>query len=355
MTRHVAAAIVGVLYVGAAAWLVRQEGASHREALRQERLALVAKSAPPPAAVPAPPIPPAPAETGPPMPEVSKATALAPVPKAGVTSTSPPPAVPAASKAAAGTNANASPAPPPRVIPDEVVAWVKALDLEKLKPADEFRLGGELQSLALLATPADQAGTRLERLANLARPLLEARTRKDIPYRFAILASDEVSAFSLPGGYINLCRGTFDMVGEDEDYVLQFLIAHEIAHVDLRHDVRCVKGLLKSTKQPQALSQFLFPIVAGYPDEQEFEADAWAYKQVSALHEGSWRKSSAFLRKLRDYAEPRGFLDGRKTSTDGLNPFENHLRTHPAVYERLARLEKLRESSAASPGATPKP
>lgn len=344
MTRHVAAGVVGLIYICACTLLVGKLGSSHREGLRRERLALAAEAAPPPSPTltppPAtPPTTPAPTAT---QPAPTPAPAPSPAP-AVVNKLRPTPPTPTL--------------PPPREIPAETVAWVKALDLDRLTPAEETRLGGELQSLVLLATPAESGGTRLERLANLARPLLEARARKDVAYRFTVLASDEVSAFSLPGGYINLCRGLFDFVGEDEDYVLEFVLAHEIAHVDLRHNVRCVQGLLRSSKQPQALSQFLFPVVAGFPDEQEYEADAWAFQQVNRLGEGSWRKSSAFLRKLRDYAEPRGFLDGRKAATEGLNPFENHLRTHPAVYERLARLEKLRTQPAApsAPAPAPKP
>lgn len=349
MTRHIAAGVVGLVYVGACVLLVGTLGSSHREELRKGRLALAAKAEPSPSPAPIPAPPPATVSSKP-EPEAAK-----PQPAPAPPSPAPTPA-PAVAKAPAAKSAF-PPEPPPREIPLETVAWVKGLNLDKLTPGEETRLGGELQSLVLLAMPAESGGTRLERVANLARPILEARTRKDIEYRFTVLASDEVSAFSLPGGYINLCRGLFDFVGEDEDYVLQFVLAHEIAHVDLRHNVRCVQGLLRSTKQPQALSFFLFPVAAGYPNEQEYEADAWAYQQVNALGDGSWRKASAFLRKLRDYAEPRGFLDGRKAATEGLNPFENHLRTHPAVYERLARLEKLRTQPAApsAPASGPKP
>ena len=53
--------------------------------------------------------------------------------------------------------------------------------------------------------------------------------------------SNEVNAFSHPGGYVYVNRGLFDLVGEDEDYALQFAVGIEIAHVDLQHAMKCLQ------------------------------------------------------------------------------------------------------------------
>jgi len=59
-------------------------------------------------------------------------------------------------------------------------------------------------------------------------------------YRVAILDSDEINAFATPGGHIFLTRGLID-VATSED-TLAAVIAHEIAHVQLRHGIRAIRN-----------------------------------------------------------------------------------------------------------------
>ena len=81
-------------------------------------------------------------------------------------------------------------------------------------------------------------------------PFSKRFDRKEIKYKFFILDSDVVNAFSIPGGNVYISRGLFDLIGEDEDYALQFAIGHEIAHVDLEHAIKCLRdpGCMKMTE-----------------------------------------------------------------------------------------------------------
>ncbi len=65
--------------------------------------------------------------------------------------------------------------------------------------------------------------------------------RPGIPYRFAILDTDDVNAYACPGGYIFVTRGALDMVRDEAE--LAAVLAHEIAHVTERH---IIKALQKS-------------------------------------------------------------------------------------------------------------
>ena len=86
-----------------------------------------------------------------------------------------------------------------------------------------------------------QTGHGGSALEDAAKPFLETVARKDIHYTFEIMDSDEVNAFSHPGGYVYVNRGLFGLIGEDEDYALQFAVGNEIAHVDLRHAIKCLQ------------------------------------------------------------------------------------------------------------------
>lgn len=64
---------------------------------------------------------------------------------------------------------------------------------------------------------------------------LARNSGREIPYSFKVLDLREVNAFALPGGYIYVNRGLLETVGSDHE--LAGVLAHEIAHVALRHSV----------------------------------------------------------------------------------------------------------------------
>ncbi|MET0626538.1 MAG: M48 family metallopeptidase [Pyrinomonadaceae bacterium] len=53
------------------------------------------------------------------------------------------------------------------------------------------------------------------------------------PYKFVVVASPEVNAFALPGGYVFVNKGAIEAARSESE--LAGVLAHEIAHVSLRH------------------------------------------------------------------------------------------------------------------------
>ena len=208
-------------------------------------------------------------------------------------------------------------------------------------PGDEAALGAELHELILQFNQRSETGSWQQRVQEAAEPFLTGRSRKDVRYAFTVLESDAVNAFSHPGGYIYACRGLFNLIGEDEDYALQFAVGHEIAHVDLQHAVQCLRdpGVMKL---PQGTLQKLYFMIIpfAYLEDQEFEADRWAYVRMRQAGRTD-HECLAFLRKLDGYARKNGFVNGRakpKPSGD-TSPLENHYRAHVATWDRLKHLK----------------
>ena len=79
-----------------------------------------------------------------------------------------------------------------------------------------------------------------------------------------------------------------------------------------------------------------------YPDELEYEADAWAYERMRQLGRTPY-KSLMFLRKLEKYAESHGFQDGhvKPVPKPDSSPIDNHLRAHTAARKRLKHLQEI--------------
>jgi len=73
-------------------------------------------------------------------------------------------------------------------------------------------------------------------LTMLGRKLASESARPELRFIFGILDTDEVNAYSCPGGYILFTRGA--LISLQTDGELAFVIAHEIAHVALQHSGR---------------------------------------------------------------------------------------------------------------------
>ncbi len=388
MVRYVVAAIVGCLYVAGSVWLVRSQGESYRESLHQERLASLATESRAPDPGPAEtdegtlgrpsvgsragsgdPRPTIGAGSGDPRPTrpaelISPKTELAVKPAETTPLVPPSPSRPAHEGSPPMTGL-AETRPASRDRPADATAatvldaktgtpkldafWrhpalTKSWDLAHLKSEEEIRLGQELHDLILQFNRPLETGSWQRRVEEAAEPFLKNRDRKEIPYSFTILDSNAVSAFSTPGGFVYVCRGLFDLVGEDEDYALEFVVGHEIAHVDLGHALRCLKdpGVMKLSEGTlQKLYWMIIPF-GYYPDDLDYQADAWSYRRMRELARTD-RESLAFLRKLEGYAKESGFENGRGKPKPGRDssPIENHFRAHPAAWKRLKQLKAI--------------
>ena len=62
-------------------------------------------------------------------------------------------------------------------------------------------------------------------------PFKAILSRKDLALKFSIIEADEVNAFSHVGGYIYFNTGLLEIISTDAE--LQFVVGHEIAHLEL--------------------------------------------------------------------------------------------------------------------------
>jgi predicted Zn-dependent protease len=97
----------------------------------------------------------------------------------------------------------------------------------------EIKMGKGIAANLLGAAPpvADQA---LQGYINKIGTWLALQTEKpDLPWRFAILDTDSVNAFAVPGGYVFVTRGMLLLMRDESE--LAGTLAHEISHVVERH------------------------------------------------------------------------------------------------------------------------
>ncbi len=124
-------------------------------------------------------------------------------------------------------------------------------------------------------------------LRELGERIAENSERAHLDYSFKVLKSDDINAFALPGGFIYMFSGLFEILDEDE---IAAVLAHEIGHVVARHGIKrmqavygyqllSIAGLIAMRDRvdpaaAQELSDTVFTLILlGYSRRDELEAD----------------------------------------------------------------------------------
>ncbi|OYX24853.1 MAG: peptidase, partial [Hydrogenophilales bacterium 32-62-9] len=100
-------------------------------------------------------------------------------------------------------------------------------------PEEETRIGKQIAGNLLGAVPLVR-DDKLQRYVNLVGNWVALQSgRKDISWHFGVLDTEDINAFAAPGGYIFVTRGLYQRLNNEAE--LAGVLAHEIAHVTLKH------------------------------------------------------------------------------------------------------------------------
>ena len=225
---------------------------------------------------------------------------------------------------------------------DEVGQEVFALSWE-----EEKKTGRDMHRALTRDYELTRPPVVVERLERLARPIANQRSRKELTLTFHVIESDEVNAFAHAGGYVYVTTGMLDVLKSDAQ--LQFFLAHEIAHHELKHTVQRITYAARASEVAGeaggTLAQVAYMAIAlGYSQEQELEADAWAFHAM--LRAGRSREEAlAGMRRMLTHVKgkerERKPVEARTPARKTLRQIEDHFRSHPPTAERLEALEAL--------------
>jgi predicted Zn-dependent protease len=226
-----------------------------------------------------------------------------------------------------------------------------AIDLTRLKTAEELRLGNAIDTEIRSHFQVVSDLTVSTYLEGILRPLAAGARRKDVPYRVAVVSSPEVNAFAIAGGRLYITEGMLKFVEDEAE--LAAVIAHEISHVDLKH---CVERLQfeqaarRIDPHLASLARLGYEIaLRGFSEEQELAADEnGALLAGNAVYD-PWRATVLF--------ERMGLKNKGSGRQPGRNPIREavvllpealgrYLATHPPADQRI---EAVRRTLLARP------
>ncbi len=178
---------------------------------------------------------------------------------------------------------------------------------------------------------------QVAQLAALSAPLVRALPQTRNQYQFYVVEDDEPNAFALPGGHIIVTTGMLRLAQPEE---VLGAIAHEVAHVTLKHGFRKViseagpfliceiflhgrSGALGAVAGASALM-----VGQSFSQEYEIEADDQGWQYLLAAN-----------------IDPRGMIDLLRLLQNYETTHKERIvapqafSTHPATGKRIARLE----------------
>lgn len=218
----------------------------------------------------------------------------------------------------------------------------------------EIQFGRSVAAHVLSRHPLYENDALNHYVSLVGHTLAASSGRSDLTFHFAVLDTDLINAYAAPGGYIFVTRGALAVIKDEAE--LAAVLAHEIAHVSLKHIVRAMNiragnaadglsGMLSGISDPlraafstavdQAMS-ILFQ--KGLDQSDEFAADQYAF-QLLALTGYDPSALENILQELRDRS-------GALHTSGALNKdgaLQTITSTHPAF---TLRIDALRATTA---------
>jgi beta-barrel assembly-enhancing protease len=104
---------------------------------------------------------------------------------------------------------------------------------------EEIRMGGELAGIVLGAAPLVANPAQQRYVNRLGTWLALHSERPNLPWKFGIIDTDDVNAFSTPGGHVLISSGLIAQMRNEAE--LAGVLAHEIAHVVRKHHLAALQ------------------------------------------------------------------------------------------------------------------
>ena len=212
-----------------------------------------------------------------------------------------------------------------------------ALNFKNPNQEEEVAIGREITGNLLGAAPLVKDEALQKYVNKVGRWVASQSDRPDLPWRFGVIESNDLNAFSAPGGYVLITKGLYNRL--ENEAQLAGVLGHEIGHVVKKHYLKVIQkqqlisagaGFLsksfgkKDKLVTSAIGQGAEISARGLDKDAEFEAD----------------RIGTTLAARAGY-EPFGLAEviqiiGQTNKSD--NSVALLYKTHPSPDDRLAKL-----------------
>lgn len=104
---------------------------------------------------------------------------------------------------------------------------------------EEIKLGREIAGNLLGAAPLVRDAALQKYVNSVGRWVASQSERPDLPWRFGVIESEDINAFTAPGGYIMITKGLYRKLTNEAQ--LAGVLGHEIGHVVEKHQLKVLQ------------------------------------------------------------------------------------------------------------------
>jgi predicted Zn-dependent protease len=104
---------------------------------------------------------------------------------------------------------------------------------------EEIAIGRQIAGNLLGAAPLVKDRALQQYVNTVGRWIASQSERPDLPWHFGVIQSDDINAFSIPGGYVYVTRGLYRLLANEAD--LAGVLGHEIGHVVRKHHLKLLQ------------------------------------------------------------------------------------------------------------------
>lgn len=112
-------------------------------------------------------------------------------------------------------------------------------NLKKPSKAEEIQLGREITGNLLGAAPLVKDEALQKYVNQVGRWVASQSERADLPWHFGVIESNDLNAFSAPGGYVVITKGLYLKL--ENEAQLAGVLGHEIGHVVKKHQLKVLQ------------------------------------------------------------------------------------------------------------------
>ncbi|HEY9722940.1 MAG TPA: M48 family metalloprotease [Oscillatoriaceae cyanobacterium] len=205
-----------------------------------------------------------------------------------------------------------------------------------ISDAQEIQIGAQAAQQVLQQTPALANASVQAYVDAVGQKVAAHSDRTNIPYHFTVIASTDLNAFSLPGGYVFITKPLLALMSNEAQ--LADVLGHEVGHIAAKHSVAQIReaaiaqgietaAIGNDSGVTKAIADAVITLVErGYGRADELQAD-----QLGALY-GS--------RAGYDPNQLWQFLTALSNVTGESPPWLYPLETHPPAAERVSDLKQ---------------
>jgi len=225
-----------------------------------------------------------------------------------------------------------------------------ALGCSSVSQQQEVQIGQETAAQVNAQLPMLRDAQIDSYVNSLGRSIASRTSRADLDWKFAVVNTDVINAFALPGGFVYVNRGVLARASNESE--LAGVLAHEIEHVVQRHSVKQMEQA-QQANIGVGLVCVLTRVCENQAAQAAIQVGGSAYFAKNSREDEVQADEGGFQNMIRAGINPRGMLtffqkllaEEGSGGSGGVNAW---FADHPGTQDRIADIERMLSAVPAS-------